>query len=107
MIAEFTVVPLDRGPHLSQWLAPVLSIVANSGLDYQVTAMGTILEGDWDQILATIRRCHDKARETSERVVTTLKIDDHAGRTGRLRGKVESVERALGRELRKGAPGGD
>jgi uncharacterized protein (TIGR00106 family) len=100
MIAEFTVVPLDKGPHLSEWVAPVLDIVAQSGLDYQFTSMGTIIEGDWDQIMATVRRCHETVRERSQRVVTTLKIDDHADRTGRLRGKVESVEKALGRKLK-------
>jgi uncharacterized protein (TIGR00106 family) len=100
MIAEFTVVPLDRGPHLTEWLAPVLDIVDESGVDYRFTAMGTILEGDWDQIMATVKRCHDKVRESSERVVTTIKIDDHAGRSKRIRGKVESVEKHLGRGLK-------
>jgi uncharacterized protein (TIGR00106 family) len=101
MIAEFTVVPLDKGPHLTEAVSPVLDIVDKSGLDYQFTAMGTIIEGDWDQILATVKRCHEAVRQSSERVVTTLKIDDHAGRTKRIEGKVESVEKTLGRSLRQ------
>lgn len=97
MIAEFTVVPLDKGPHLSQWVAPVWDIVRTSGVDHQFTAMGTILEGSWDDILAVVRRCHERMRETSDRVVTTLKIDDHAGRTGRIAGKVASVSQHMAR----------
>ncbi|MBN1475345.1 MTH1187 family thiamine-binding protein [Candidatus Sumerlaeota bacterium] len=101
MIAEFTVVPLDKGAHLSKWVAPILEIVAESGVSYQFTAMGTILEGDWDEVMSVVRRCHERMREISERVITTVKIDDHAGHSGRMRGKVESVERELGRELSK------
>ena len=82
MIAEFTVVPLDKGAHLSKWVAPILGIVSESGISYQFTAMGTILEGDWDEVMGVVRRCHERMREISERVVTTVKIDDHAGRTG-------------------------
>jgi uncharacterized protein (TIGR00106 family) len=101
MIAEFTVVPLDKGAHLSKWVAPIIEIVAESGVSYQFTAMGTILEGEWDEVMGVVRRCHERMREVSERVVTSVKIDDHAGRSGRMQGKVESVERDLGRELSK------
>ncbi len=102
MIAEFTVVPLDKGAHLSKWVAPMLEIVDDSGVDYQFTAMGTILEGDWDAVMGVVRRCHARMREQSERVVTTVKIDDHAGKTNRLSGKVKAVESHTGRELKKG-----
>ena len=100
MIVEFTVVPLDKGPHLSDHLAPVIDLVDRSGLDYRFTPMGTIVEGDWDPVMDLIRRCHEAMRAGSERVVTTVKIDDHAGRTGRISGKTESVEKRLGRDLK-------
>lgn len=100
MIAEFTVVPLDRGEHLSKWVAPIIDIVSASGIDFQFTAMGTIIEGDWDEVMGVVRKCHEQMRSVSTRVVTTVKIDDHVGRTKRMTGKVESVERELGRELK-------
>lgn len=82
MIVEFTVVPLDKGPHLSKLIAPLLKIVAESGLDYQFTAMATIVEGEWDEVMSLIRRCHEEMLRTSQRVVTTIKISITPGAQG-------------------------
>ncbi len=100
MLVEFSMFPLDKGTHLSAPLAKVLKLVDKSGLDYRLTSMGTIVEGSWQRIMALIQQCHERLMEDSERVITTIKIDDHRGRTGRLTGKVESVEKALGKKLK-------
>jgi uncharacterized protein (TIGR00106 family) len=101
MLAEFSIVPLDKGVHLSGAVAELFAIIDESGLDYRLTAMGTIVEGTWDVVLGLIRRCHEHMALSSERVETLIRIDDHRGRTGRISGKVESVERLLGKKLRK------
>jgi uncharacterized protein (TIGR00106 family) len=100
ILAEFSVVPLDKGTHLSGPIARVLKLVDKSGLDYRLTSMGTIVEGSWQRVMALIQQCHERMMEDSERVITTIKIDDHKGRAGRLTGKVESVEKALGKKLK-------
>jgi uncharacterized protein YqgV (UPF0045/DUF77 family) len=66
-----------------------------------MTAMGTILEGEWEEISAVIGKCLEAQHKHSERVSCTIKVDDHVGRSGRLTGKVESVEKELGKEVRK------
>jgi uncharacterized protein YqgV (UPF0045/DUF77 family) len=62
--------------------------------------MGTILEGDWGEIMNLIKKCHKKIIKDSDRVLTTITIDDCKGRTGRISGKVKSVERKLGKKLK-------
>ena len=95
MIAEFTVVPLDRGAHLSKWVAPILGIVSDSGVSYQFTAMVTILEGDWDEVMGVIKACRDALLEASGRVSLSIKIDDRKGTRDRLAHKVESARRKM------------
>jgi len=98
MLAEFSIAPLRDAPeHLSELVAEMIKIVAASRLPYELHAMGTIVEGEWDEVMEVIRRCHMMMRERFPRVSTTIKIDDAVGRSGRLRGKVESVERLLGK----------
>ncbi len=101
MLLELSVIPLGRGRSLSADLAELLQIIDASGLDYRLTATGTILEGDWDRLMDVVRRCHEQMRTRTERVITLIKIDDYDGCTGRLAGAVASVEEKLGRPLRK------
>lgn len=101
MIVEFSVVPIGRGEALAEPVARILDLVDKSGLPYQLTAMGTIVEGEWDEVLGLIRRCHEAMRGQASRVYTHITIDDRAKSTERIRGKVREVEEALGRELKK------
>jgi uncharacterized protein (TIGR00106 family) len=101
MLAEVSIVPLDKGVHLSSYVAQMLDIIDMSGLEYRLTAMGTIVEGGWDDVMGLIRRCHERMAQESERVETIIRIDDHRGKSGRISGKVESVEKVLGKRLKK------
>ncbi len=101
MIAEFSVVPVGKGEELAKLVAGVVDIIDRSGLPYQLTAMGTLVEGEWDDVLALIKECHFKMRRQGARVLTRISIDDRENAVNRLTGKVRDVEKALGRELRK------
>jgi uncharacterized protein (TIGR00106 family) len=95
MIAEFSVVPIGKGESLSSYVAECLKIVESSGLNYQFTPMGTILEGDFDRVLKIISDCHKKVLEMSRRVLTNIKIDDRIGGKDEIHRKVASVEMKL------------
>ena len=101
MLAEFSVVPIGKGESVSQYVAECLKIVEASGLDYRINPMGTVLEGDYDQVMAVIRNCHMRVMDISSRVITTVKIDDRKNTKGMLDSKIRSVEEKLGKELRK------
>ena len=59
------------------------------------------MEGEWDQVMAVAKRCHDKARSVSKHVLTTIRIEDEDGANDKLITNVASVERATGRKLQR------
>lgn len=100
MLAEFTIVPTGKGESLSKYVAESLDLIDKSGIRYTLTPMGTIVEGEWDEILSLVKKCHDNMRKHANRVITTIKIDDREGAVNRLEGKVRSVEEVLDRKLK-------
>jgi len=99
-IAEFSITPIGKGSSVGTYVARCLDIVDRSGLPYRLNAMGTVVEGGFDDILKLVARCHKAVTEDCERVSTIVKIDDRKGASGQLEAKVKDVERRLGRKLR-------
>ena len=100
MLVELTINPLGRGPHISKDLAGVLKIIDESGLPYCLTPSGTCIEGDWDEVMALVRRCHQQARSLSSHVMTTIRMEDEEGATDKLNENIAAVERAVHHPLR-------
>jgi len=101
MVMELTVIPLGTGSSISTKLAELIKIIDASGLDYRVTAFGTLVEGSLEQLLDLTRHCHLEARKQADRVLTMLRLDDFGPRMGELNGAVERVEKKIGRAVRK------
>lgn len=101
MLAEFSIVPVGSGSSIGDRLADVLKIVDTSGLSYKVNPMGTVVEGEWDELFKLIKKCHMTAMKKEERVITTISIDDRKGKPARIDQKVKSVEKRLGKTLKK------
>jgi uncharacterized protein (TIGR00106 family) len=93
--------PLDKGESVGQYVARSLEIIDSSGLDYRLHAMGTIVEGELDQVLDVLRRCLEAMAQDCDRITCTAKLDYRRGHQGRLEAKVKSVEEKLGRRLKK------
>jgi uncharacterized protein (TIGR00106 family) len=104
VLLEMSITPLGKGESVSKYVAECVDIVDRSGLDYELHAMGTILEGELSQVLDVMRRCIEQMATHSDRVTCAAKLDFRRGRSGRLKSKVTSVEQKLGRDVRK-APG--
>jgi uncharacterized protein (TIGR00106 family) len=92
MLAEFSVVPIGEGESVSEYVAECLRIVQSSGVEYQLTPMATVLEGDLEEVMAVILQCHRRILEMSNRVITSIKIDDRKGRKGAMKEKIRSVQ---------------
>lgn len=101
MLAEFSVVPIGSGESVSQYVAECMKIVEASGMDYRINPMGTVLEGDYDAVMAVVKKCHHRVMELCPRVITTIKIDDRRNRKNMLEDKIRSVEEKLGKKLKK------
>jgi len=101
MLIGFSVVPLGMGSSIGDQVAEVMEIVDASGLPYKVNPMATVLEGEWDEVMNLVKICHAAVMKSAERVVTTISIDDRRGGPKRIEEKVKSVERRIGKSLKK------
>jgi len=101
MLLELSVIPLGRGRSINADIVDLVKIIDASGLDYRLTAAGTIIEGRWDQLMDVARKCHTEMRQKTERVITSMKVDDFADRAGRLTGAIASIEGKLGKPVKK------
>lgn len=99
MLAEFSI-HHSSGPHVSEDVAQVIETVEKAGLDYQLGPMGTTIEGDLEQIMATIQRCHELIAGKHPRVVTTIVLDDCRDHQQTLSGAIARVESHLGHAAR-------
>ncbi len=99
VLVEFSMSPLGKGESVSKYVSRSLDIIDRSGLPYQLTPMGTIIEGEWDEVFAVIKSCLDRMGADCDRITTSIKVDYRAGASGRLASKVNAVQQRLGREL--------
>lgn len=101
MLFQLTMFPTDkRGASVSAEVAKVIDIIDRSGLPYRLTAMATIIEGEWEPVMKVINRARLMLRRNHNRIYIIITIDDRKGAKNRLTGKIASVTRQLGREVR-------
>jgi uncharacterized protein (TIGR00106 family) len=91
MLVELKIMPTD-GVRISRDVAKAVGILKRHGLSFQVGPMGTSMEGDWEQVFAAIRECHEAVLKDHERVITTITIDDRKHFHHRLSEMVGAVE---------------
>ncbi len=100
VLLEFSMIPLDKGESLSKQVSRSLDIIDKSRVDYRLNPMGTVMEGDWDQLMRTVKECFDLMKEDCDRISCSIKVDYRKGRKGRLSAKIKSVEGKVGRKLK-------
>ena len=105
MLVELSIIPAGNGSHLSGHIAEAVKIIDSSGLPFQLTPAGTCIEGEWDQIMGVMRRCHERVREMSPHVITSIRIEDDAGERNKLQSNVTSVEQKIGHPLHQMSAG--
>jgi uncharacterized protein (TIGR00106 family) len=101
MLLEFSMSPLGKGESVGEYVAGSLEIIDRSGVPYRLNPMGTVLEGEWDEVMNVVRQCLERMSERCDRVTCSMKMDWRRGATGRLTAKVESLERRIGRPLQQ------
>ncbi len=99
-VVELSIVPIGvENTSLSSYVAQALKVLKKSSLQHELTAMGTIITGDLDEILKTIREMHESFFSAGVmRVLTQIRIDDRRDKKGSPEQKVRSVLSKLEKE---------
>jgi len=96
VIVDFCLVPVGVGTSVSREVAACHRILRDAGLRTNLHAYGTNIEGEWDEVFAAIRRCHDVVHEMgAPRISTTIRVGTRTDRQQSMLDKIRSVEDKL------------
>lgn len=95
MIVAFSVTPLGVGEHVGRAVTEAVRVVRASGLPNRTDAMFTVVEGEWDEVMAVVRQATEAVAAVAPRVSLVLKADINPGVSGAITSKVAAVERYL------------
>ena len=101
LLLEFSMSPMDKGESVGQYVCRSLNLIDQSGIDYRLNPMGTVLEGEWDEVIGVVKQCFERMSTDCNRITCTIKIDYRKGKKGRLQSKIASVESKLQKDLKK------
>jgi len=99
-IVEVSIIPVGTGsPSLSRYIAKAIRVLKQSSeakVKFEINPMGTILEGELEEILHLVRKMHEAIfEEDVRRVVTVMKIDERRDKPQTMEEKVRSVEEKM------------
>lgn len=95
-LLEFSMSPFDKGESLSKYVSQSLKIIHESNIPYRINPMGTVLEGDWDEVMGVVKACFENMQKECNRISIAIKVDYRKGKKGRLKAKIKSIEDKLG-----------
>jgi uncharacterized protein (TIGR00106 family) len=96
VILDFSLVPIGVGVSLSKYVVECEKVLQEAGLKTQLHANGTNVEGDWDEVFAAIKRCHERVHEMgAPRITTTIKLGTRIDRAETMEDKLRSVQEKL------------
>lgn len=101
VLLEFSMSPLGKGESVGKYVARSLDLIDKSGLSYRLNPMGTVLEGEWEEVFAVVQKCYERMKKDCNRISCTIKVDYRKGHSGRLRSKVSSIEKKLKRSIKQ------
>lgn len=89
---DLCLIPLGVGVSLSPYLAACKEVIKKTGLDYEIGPNGTAIEGEWEEVFACVRECHEVVHQKgATRIFTNLKLNTRIDRKQSFREKVSSV----------------
>ncbi len=100
VIADLCVVPIGVGVSVSKYVAACEKIFIEAGLETKLHAYGTNIQGEWDDVFAAVKKCHELVHEMgAPRISSTLKFGTRNDREQTMDDKLESVRDKLGGRL--------
>jgi uncharacterized protein (TIGR00106 family) len=96
VLVDVSIVPIGVGVSLSRYVAACERVLQDAGLQPRLHAYGTNVEGEWDQVFAAVRRCHEVLHEMgAPRVSTNMRVGTRTDRDQTLQDKIDSVRAKL------------
>lgn len=95
VMAELCIFPLGEGKSVGAYVARAVQVIQNSGLKYAMGSMGTTIEGEWDEVMATVSQCYKVMETEYDRIYMVLKVDARKGRTDGITGKIDTLQKHL------------
>ncbi len=93
---DLSIVPIGVGVSLSEYVAACERVLQEAGLSHTLHAFGTNVEGEWDEVFAAVKRCHEVVHQMgAPRVHSSLRIGTRTDRAQTLDDKIKSVERKM------------
>ncbi len=97
VLMQFAMFPTDKGASASPYVSRVIAMIRESGLPYQLSAMGTIIETETlDEAQAIVKKAYDILSADCTRVYCTVTFDIRDGKTGRMKEKIAAIEEKIG-----------
>lgn len=96
VMVDLCVVPIGVGVSVSEYVAECERVIAAAGLEHRLHPYGTVIEGEWEAVFATVRACHERVHAMgAPRVFTSLKVGTRTDREQTMQDKIDSVRRRL------------
>ena len=96
VLIDLCIVPLGIGVSLSSYIAACEKVLTGAGLKTSLHSYGTNIEGEWDEVFAAVKRCHEVVHEMgAPRITTTIKLGTRTDRAQTMEDKVRSVQEKL------------
>jgi uncharacterized protein (TIGR00106 family) len=97
VLMQFAMFPTDKGASASPYVSRIIAMIRESGLPYQLSAMGTIIETETlEEAQSVVSKAYALLKEDCSRVYCTVTLDIREGNTGRMQQKVASIEDKIG-----------
>ncbi len=96
VLIDLCIVPIGVGVSLSSYVAACEKVIAAAGLKSSLHSYGTNIEGEWDEVFAAVKRCHEVVHEMgAPRITTTIKLGTRTDRAQTMEDKLRSVQEKL------------
>lgn len=96
VIVDLCVVPVGVGVSVSKYIVACEKVIQEAGLESQLHAYGTNIEGEWDAVFAAVKRCHEVVHEMgAPRITTSMRVGTRTDRVQTMQDKIDSVENKL------------
>jgi len=94
--AMFSIIPIGAGVSLSRYIAACERVLEDAGLERELHAHGTNVEGEWDDVMGALKRCHERVHAMgAERIATLVKLGTRTDKERSMRDMVRSVEEKI------------